>query len=390
MGREAHGLPILLNPPRAVQTEAKVARILRLAAAVLGSPILWGAAAGTAFFALIHRGALGRDFFPRYCAGHPVNYAEMYLFFVGLAILVRKALEVAAQRQRLGRIHLGPAPAGGQSPDEASPLLARLERLPGAWQDDYLTRRLREGLQYVFRRGSGDGLHEYLQQLAEAEEARFHASLGLLRLIVWAIPILGFLGTVIGITIAIANLRPSALEESMTEVTAGLGVAFDTTALALALSIVLMFVQHTVDRTCSGLLEEVSRRAEGELLGRFPEFVLGDPESAALRRLAETMVRSLEQLVRRQAELWQQALDDAQARWATMAARAGQQLQSALAGALADTIQARSRQEADSRRFEETLARLAAAIHLLNARLGEPAGSGILSLERARRTGEAA
>lgn len=351
---------------------------------------MWGVAAGTAFFSLVHGGALGRDFFPRYCAGHPVNYAETYLFFVGLAILVRKALEVGAQRQRLARIHLGPVPAGGQSPDETPSLLARLERLPRAWQDDYLVRRLREGLHYVCRRGSGEGLQEQLHQLAEADEARFHASLGLLRLIVWAIPILGFLGTVIGITIAIANLRPSALEESMTEVTAGLGVAFDTTALALALSIVLMFVQHWVDRACGGLFEEVDRRAEGELLGRFPEIALADPESAKLRRLADTMVRSLEQLVRQQAELWQQALDDAQARWATMAARAGQQLQSALAGALADTIQARSRQEADARRLDETLARLAAAIHLLNARLGEPVPSGIVSLERARRTGEAA
>lgn len=367
-----------------------MARIPRLIAAVFGSPILWGAAAGTVFFALVHSGTLGRDFFPRYCAGHPVNYTETYLFFVGLAVLARKTLEVAVQQQRLGRIRLGPIPEGGQSPEEAGSLLARLDRLPRAWQDDYLVRRLREGLQYVFRRGSGDGLHEHLNYLAETEAERFHASLGLLRLIVWAIPILGFLGTVIGITMAIASLRPNALEESMAEVTAGLGVAFDTTALALALSIVLMFVQHYVDRACGALLEEVARRAEGELLGRFPEIESSDPHSATVRRLADSMVRSLEHLVRRQAELWQQALEEAQRRWATMAAEAGQQLQSALADALGDTIQARSRSEADARRFEETVARLAAAIHLLNARLGEPPRSSLLSPERARRTSEAA
>ena len=365
-------------------------RIHRLVAAVLVSPILWGLAGGSAFFALVHAGTLGRDFFPRYCAGHPVNYAETYLFFVGLAVLVLRALEVAAERQRLNRIHLGPAPAGTQSPHEAQELLARLERLPQAWQKDSLVRRLRAGLEYVFRRGSSNGLQEQLAHLADADAERAHAGLGLLRLIVWAIPILGFLGTVIGITMAIASLRPTALEESMTEVTAGLGVAFDTTALALALSIVLMFVQHSVDRAGAALLEEVARRAEEELLGRFPEIDLTGPEAAAVRRLAETMIRSLEQLVRRQAELWQQALDEAQSRWATMAAEAGQQLQSALAGALADTMQVRTRQEAEARRFEETLARLAAAIHLLNARLGEPSRSGILSLERARRTGEAA
>ncbi len=367
-----------------------MSRIHRLVAAVFRSPILWGAATGTAFFALVHSGTLGREFLPRYCAGHPVNYAETYLFFIGLAVLVLRALDVAAQRQRLPQIHLGPVPPGGQSPQEVPSLVARLERLPRAWQDDYLVRRLRDGLQYVLRRGSGSGLSEHLNHLANTDDERSHAGLGLLRLIVWAIPILGFLGTVIGITMAIANLRPNALEESMGEVTAGLGVAFDTTALALALSIVLMFVQHYVDRACAGLLEEVARRTEQELLGRFPEIEPAVPESAAVRGLAETMIRSLEQLVRRQAELWEQALDEAQGRWARMAAEAGQQLQSALAAALADTLQARTQQEASARRFEETVARLAAAIHLLNARLGEPSPGGVLSLARARKTGEAA
>ena len=55
-----------------------------------------------------------------------------------------------------------------------------------------------------------------------------------MRLIVWAIPILGFLGTVIGITMALNAIDPKAVEESMMQVTTGLGVKFDTTALALA------------------------------------------------------------------------------------------------------------------------------------------------------------
>ncbi|MEI2659369.1 MAG: MotA/TolQ/ExbB proton channel family protein [Bifidobacterium adolescentis] len=52
----------------------------------------------------------------------------------------------------------------------------------------------------------------------------------LIRTITWAVPILGFLGTVIGITMAIANITPDQLESSLGEVTAGLAVAFDTTA----------------------------------------------------------------------------------------------------------------------------------------------------------------
>ncbi len=368
-----------------------VNRAHRVAQAVARSPLLWGAIVGTAFYALVQQRILGREFFPRYCAGHPVNYTETYLFFVGLAVLALKAIDLASQRRGLGLVVFGPMPRGGQSPAEAEALLARLDRLPPPRHDDYLVRRLREGLQYVARHQSGEGLDEHLKHLADLDRDRAHASLGLLRLIVWAIPILGFLGTVIGITLAIASLKPNALEESMIEVTAGLGVAFDTTALALALSILLMFAQHYVDRAETALLAEVDERVEAELSGRFPAVgARQDHDAAAVRRAADAMISSLEQLVRRQADLWRSALDAAQERWTHMAGEAGRQLQAALAASLGDTLAAHARQQSEARRFEETVANLAAAIHLLNARLGDlPQGSGALG-DRVRRTSQAA
>ena len=61
-----------------------------------------------------------------------------------------------------------------------------------------------------------------------------------------AIPVLGFLGTVIGITLAIGKLSPQALEDSLPEVMTSLSVAFYTTTQALGLSIVLMFAQFLI------------------------------------------------------------------------------------------------------------------------------------------------
>lgn len=358
----------------------------RVILAVVRSPVLWGTLAGVGFFSLVQSGTLGRSFFQRYCAGHPVNYTETFLFFVGLAVLAIKTLEVAAQRQGSGRSLLSPVPPGGQSPGEAESLLLRLDKVPAQHQGDYLVGRLREGLLYVARRQSAEGLGDHLKHLADLDAGRAHASYALLRLIVWAIPILGFLGTVIGITMAIASLRPSALEESMLEVTAGLGVAFDTTALALSLSIILMFVQYYVDRAETGLLDEVDRRVEAELVGRFPEASspsAGDP--AAVRRLSEQMVHNLELVVRKQADLWQTTLQTSHERWSRMADEAGRQLQTALASSLGESLKLHARESAEVRRFEETVAALSAAIHLLNARLGDMPVS-----DRARRANQAA
>lgn len=70
----------------------------------------------------------------------------------------------------------------------------------------------------------------------------------MLRYIVWLIPTLGFLGTVIGIAIAlegIADMRPD--DATLLRVlTTKLGTAFFTTLLALVMSGILVFFMHIV------------------------------------------------------------------------------------------------------------------------------------------------
>ncbi len=58
-------------------------------------------------------------------------------------------------------------------------------------------------LQHVRRHGSAETLDDELKYLSDIDAGRLHTGYGLFRVIVWAIPILGFLGTVIGITMAL-------------------------------------------------------------------------------------------------------------------------------------------------------------------------------------------
>lgn len=309
------------------------------------SPIVWGGVASIGFYALLRQGLLGSHFLQRYCAGHPVEYIETILFFVGLAALIVKLIETAAQASRLHEPLLEPAPRGGQTAADCDALLARLDQVPSGRQEDYLVRRVRDALEHVKRSGSSEGLAEHLRYLADVDAGRQQAGYSFVRLVVWAIPILGFLGTVVGVTMAIANLSPQALEESLPAVTAGLGTAFDTTALALALSMVLMFVQHVVDRKETALLTAVDQRAEAELVGRFEEISDGpDGQLLAVRRMVETMIQSTEQLVKHQTELWWSTVEAAQQRWTHMTDIAGKQLQTALANALDENLKTHARE----------------------------------------------
>ena len=149
-------------------------------------------------------------------------------------------------------------------------LQAALDSQSAQRQEEYYLGRLRAGVQHVARRGSADGLGDELKYMADDDATVSHARFGLFRVIVWAIPILGFLGTVIGITLALNAIDPKRPDESMLQVITGLGLKFDTTAVALSLSMVLMFVHFFVDQAETLLLRAVDRKVQHEVAEYFP------------------------------------------------------------------------------------------------------------------------
>jgi biopolymer transport protein ExbB/TolQ len=337
-------LPLRAASAPARAKETAVNRIHQIIQAILRSPIVWGLAATAAFYALVinvlaNIPGIVAEKILRYTTHHPVEYAEVACFLIGVSALIFKALDLSFQNRMFDRPLLPPAPRDGQAVGDCHALLERLYELPGLRQNEYLIRRLREALEYIGHRQSAEGLDDQLKRLADLDGDRAHSDYGLLRLIIWAIPILGFLGTVIGITMALTSLNPESLETSMVEVTKGLGVKFDTTALALSMSIVLMFIFFFVERTENRLLDRVSRRVEAELIGRFPSFQTGgDPQSAGIQRLGQALIQTIEQLVVRQSDLWQASLAMAEQRWAGMADTAGKHLQTTLSAALSESL----------------------------------------------------
>jgi len=75
------------------------------------------------------------------------------------------------------------------------------------------------------------------------ESERLESELSMIRYIAWAIPSIGFIGTVRGIGAALGQAH-RAVEGDISGVTESLGVAFNSTFIALVISIVLMFLVH--------------------------------------------------------------------------------------------------------------------------------------------------
>lgn len=416
-------IPILMDSATAVRSrniDAETRKSLnmntlsRLSRAFFSSPLLWGGLASIGFYALIFYGPLGHDLVKRYFAGHPVLYMETALFFVGVSALIIKLFDTLGQRAAMIESPLGKPIRTTEAAEHSEDLLDRLGRLFERRKGEVYVNRLRAALEHVRRRGSADALDDELKYLSDVDAARLYAGHGLFRVIVWAIPILGFLGTVIGITMALNGVDFSAPDKSMFAVLKGLGLKFDTTALALSLAMVLMFLHLIVEKSENRLLEDVDRRVQNELGDRFEMVPSGvEGQLVAMRKLSESMLQMFEKTSLRQAQLWNASFESAAGQWSRMTDSAADKVQSSMSTAagelsnqagvlqkaveavgevarLEDALNRNLETLAGAKHFQQTVLSLAAAVNMLSARLAETPGAAPIKLEPTRRSTNAA
>lgn len=105
--------------------------------------------------------------------------------------------------------------------------------------------------------GSLSELIDIVSIQIEVSQEKAEGGQSVLRYLVWVIPSIGFVGTVLGISQALIVANSGDMEK----ITSLLGVAFDTTLIALVLSIVIMWFVHKLqeetDRFHSDLKEFV-------------------------------------------------------------------------------------------------------------------------------------
>lgn len=228
--------------PLSLQGEAES----RLVAAVIG---LSAAAALLVLFHFTLDGMAARLLIDREFALYPLTIQNvMWLVFgLGMSEIWIRYRVSAAELREIDRHYL---------PEDRETLLRGsdlgeyyriVSQSPGAG-DRFLTRLIMRVILQFQSSGSVDQSASLLNSSLELYQHEIDLRYNMLRYIAWVIPTLGFLGTVIGIGLAlegIADMRPDD-ERLLKVMTANLGTAFFTTMLALAMSGVLVFFMHLV------------------------------------------------------------------------------------------------------------------------------------------------
>lgn len=124
--------------------------------------------------------------------------------------------------------------------------------------------------------GRVSDVDEMLRSQAELDESSLETSYSLLRGFIWAIPVLGFIGTVMGLSVAIGGFGdvlsktsdPTALAESLKEVTGGLSTAFETTLVALLFALVLQLLATFLHKSEEEFLDACSEYCQRNVVGK--------------------------------------------------------------------------------------------------------------------------
>lgn len=227
-----------------------------------------------------------------------VNYAEVFLMYWSLAILVFKHMNMRRQKDAM-LFDLLPTEIADEITVDTVPQFTRhIRSLPSDPGQSFLINRVLRGLEHFRVRRSNPEVASLLGSQGDIDANAVHSSYALVKVFTWAIPILGFIGTVIGISAAVGGFSGdmskatdiAALKEKLGAVTGGLSTAFDTTLVALVMSLFISILTTALRKSEDDLLNSIDEYCNENLLKRINDDegqIAAAESSKAIRKAIE-------------------------------------------------------------------------------------------------------
>ena len=205
-----------------------------------------------------------------------VDFAETWFFFWGMAILYFKYFKIKHQ-ERASLLSLFPSNISEvvDSPTVGA-FIDNIYHIPASMRDSIIVNRIRKSLELFEARNSKSEAEAMQNSLYAVDANRSTGSYALVKVFLWAILILGFIGTVQGLALVVGNLswedtNPEALKQAIKGLTGGLGMAFDTTLLGLILSMFISFLLALIQKQDEKALTMIDVFSSEKLLPKLNE-----------------------------------------------------------------------------------------------------------------------
>ena len=222
-----------------------------------------------ALYPFFHRG--GHEMVDMFFHGGPKNrsvipYFTVFLAGWSVAILSLKRQKLLLQRRALSLDIMPADPGFVLSPDTAAQIIDRIHAKVDAPRKFLLLNRVERCLANLKNLGRVSDVAESLAAQADNDERYLESTYTLVRGFVWAIPVLGFIGTVLGLAQAIGGFGEvvargaelAELKSSLGGVTGGLAIAFETTLIALVAALLIQLALTFLKKQEEDFIDECS------------------------------------------------------------------------------------------------------------------------------------
>lgn len=198
----------------------------------------------------------------------PEQAVEIALWIWATIILTYKLLEVGRERSLLKHDFIGLRQGERIIPEDALDRYKQLREAVEAtsrWRERLLPDFLLAALHRFQATNSVQDAASAVKERAELVADNLDSELSLIRYIAWAIPAVGFIGTVRGIGDALTHAE-EAIKGDLSGVISALGLAFNSTLVALILSMVLMYMLHMLQSRQEALILELQNYCREKLV----------------------------------------------------------------------------------------------------------------------------
>jgi len=203
-----------------------------------------------------------------------VSFVNTLFFFWAMAICYLKLRKLKHQKAAL-LLDVLPMELGAEvNAFNVGYFIDHVYRMPFNLRDSLLVNRIRKALEFFEVRQNVGQVSAMMTAQSAIDGSRIMGSYILLRAFLWAIPLLGFIGTVIGLSHAISGMNFGGVEDidaimgSINNVTSGLGTAFDATLLGLVYAVFLNFPMNSLAKHEEEALNEIDAFCNEVLLPR--------------------------------------------------------------------------------------------------------------------------
>jgi biopolymer transport protein ExbB/TolQ len=200
----------------------------------------------------------------------------LVLFFWGISALYIKSRKLDFQKRALKLAAVPQQPDFVLNEATARTVLERLHSLVDNPRHFILLNRIERALSNLHNIGGIGEVSEILRAQAENDENQIASSYTMVSGVVWAIPVLGFIGTVQGLSLAVGNFgrtiqaggEVSRLKDSLIGVTGGLSTAFETTLVGLVAALIIQLYLSFLQQKEAEFLDECNDYCHSHVISK--------------------------------------------------------------------------------------------------------------------------